>query len=417
MVIRLDKKHSESQFNLLTMSNPTDSQTFCPHMWLSATHSNGGFFKPCCVYDSNNHENKWGLGFTNNQRYLDAQRKKLANNEKPSECGRCFYYEEKGIKSLRTDTLDFDWWKPYADHINENTDMATGRYERDPVYFDLKLGNKCNLACRMCSPSDSSLIEKEIRKDPTLFDYNPVYKQDIDFINQHYTDDRKIDMVFDAISNVEQLVELKFTGGEPFLNQRIPQFIDQCIDKGIADKIKIHFTSNLTTLPDKILDKLSKFKYSNINVSMEGIESTYEYIRYPASWDKFSKNFDKLISSGVNYSVTYTANNLSVVDMHRWLDWITKKEVNWTANPVIDPSYYHVRILPLELKQEVNYHCRNMPLDIHTRSKVAGILNMMDQPSDAQIWETFCKETKIKDKIRSQSIAKSIPLLGGFVAG
>ena len=399
------------------MSNPTESQTFCPHMWLSATHANGGFFKPCCVYESDDHENKWGPGFTINQRHLDSQRKKLANNQKPKECGRCFYYEEKGLASLRTESIQLDWWKPYADHINEHTDQKTGRYNRDPVYFDLKLGNKCNLACRMCSPSDSSLIEKEIRKDPTLFNYNPIYKQDIDFINQHYTDDRKIDMVFDAISNVENIVELKFTGGEPFLNKRIPKFIDQCIDRNIADKIKIHFTSNLTTLPENILEKLTKFKWSNINVSMEGIGATYEYIRYPASWVKFSKNFQKLQQSGVNHSVTYTATNLSVLDMHHWLDWTLENKVKWSANPVIDPSYYHVRILPWELKQEVNYHCRNKPLDIHSRSKVAGILKMMDQPSDAQIWETFCKETKAKDKIRSQSIAKSIPLMGGFLTG
>lgn len=397
------------------MTKPTDSQTFCPHMWLSATHSNGGFFKPCCVYESKETANKWGLGFTNNQRYLDSQRKQLANNQKPSECGRCFYYEEKGLRSLRTESIQFDWWKPYMNDINENTDMATGRYVRDPVYFDLKLGNKCNLACRMCSPSDSSLIEKEIRKNQNLFNYNPIYKEDIDFIDRHYTDERKIDMVFDAISNVEQLVELKFTGGEPFLNKRIPEFIDQCIDKGIADKIKIHFTSNLSTLPENILEKLANFKYSNINVSMEGILSTYEYIRYPASWDKFSKNFAKLKASGVNHSVTYTANNLSILDMHRWLDWVEEQDISWSANPVIDPSYYHVRILPEELKTEVNYRLRNRPMDYNTRQKVLGILSMMNQPNDAQIWETFCKETKLKDYLRSQTIAKSIPLLGDFI--
>ncbi|MEC7436056.1 MAG: hypothetical protein VYB27_03165, partial [Candidatus Thermoplasmatota archaeon] len=111
------------------------------------------------------------------------------------------------------------------------------------------------------------------------------------------------------------------------------------------------------------------------------------------------------------------ATNLSVLDMHHWLDWTIENRVKWTANPVIDPSYYHVRILPWELKQEVNYHCRNKPLDVNSRSKVAGILNMMDQPSDEHIWETFCKETKVKDKIRSQSIAKSIPLMGGFLTG
>ena len=101
--------------------------------------------------------------------------------------------------------------------------------------------------------------------------------------------------------------------------------------------------------------------------------------------------------------------------MHRWLDWVAEEDISWSANPVIDPSYYHVRILPEELKTEVNHRLRNRPMDYSTRQKVLGILSMMNQPSDAQIWETFCKETKLKDYLRSQTIAKSIPLLGDFI--
>ena len=166
------------------MSKITDSKTFCPHMWLSATHSNGGFFKPCCVYYQNDHNNKWGIGFDKNSDLLSQQRKMLANSERPDSCKWCWSYEDQGLESLRTESLALDWWQPYKDHINAHTDLSTGVYHHEPVYFDLKLGNKCNLACRMCSPESSSLIEKEVDDNQSLFEYHPYALDDLKFVKK-----------------------------------------------------------------------------------------------------------------------------------------------------------------------------------------------------------------------------------------
>jgi len=391
------------------MSKITDSKTFCPHMWLSATHSNGGFFKPCCVYYQNDHNNKWGIGFDKNSDLLSQQRKMLANSERPDSCKWCWSYEDQGLESLRTESLALDWWQPYKDHINAHTDLSTGVYHHEPVYFDLKLGNKCNLACRMCSPESSSLIEKEVDDNQSLFEYHPYALDDLKFVKKHFTDDQRIDMVFDAIKSIDDMVEIKFTGGEPFLNQRIPEFIDHCISQGIADRIKIHFTSNLTVLPDRLLEKLKHFKWSCVNVSMEGIESTYEYIRYPSTWSKFLKNWNKLMSSKIHTHVIYSVNSLVICDMPEWLSWIESQRVSWAPNPVMDPPWYHTKVIPQTLKHTINQQLTGRSRDVD------GILKMMNMDHDLDLWQLLIKDTRVKDGLRNQSIHKSIPKIATFM--
>src|SRR5690606_16238126 len=67
----------------------------------------------------------------------------------PDVCKRCWSEEACGIESMR---------------IKKNRSFAAvvGE-ESQPVlrYLDLKLGNTCNLQCRMCLPNFSNRIENE----------------------------------------------------------------------------------------------------------------------------------------------------------------------------------------------------------------------------------------------------------------
>lgn len=393
----------------------TDSKTFCPHAWLSATHANGGYFKPCCVYNQKDHSNKWGIGFKHNSEKLNHIRAQMIQGNKPKECESCWKYEDRGLASVRTEAMAKHWWKPWQQKIDDCTD-TNGRFDQLPVYFDLKLGNKCNLACRMCSSDSSSLIQKEVSDHRDLFSYHPSALEELDYTVKHNVDETGIDKVFDAIQSVDDVVEIKFTGGEPFLNHRISDLIDHFIDQGISQKTKLNFTSNLTTIPNKLLPKLKHFNYAIINVSMEGIESAYEYIRYPAKWNKFQKNFDELTNSGIETSVVYTVNALTVFNMPEWLEWIKKYDVNWHANPVLYPLFYHTRVLPENLKSLVIERlAKSKHLCPDHVNDIDGIIQMIQEPQDAETWQFLIKDTMVKDQLRKQSIHRSLPELASFM--
>ena len=397
------------------MGKITDSKTFCPHLWLGAVHSNGGFFKPCCQYQVKDLENKWGKGFQSNFGYHNSDRLEISQGKKPQGCENCWQNESNGLHSLRTETLDLDWWHPYQTQINALTG-PDGSFDHQPVYFDLKLGNKCNLACRMCSPESSSLIEKEVREHRSLFDYHPHTVTDLDFVTKHFTDDSKIDMVFDAIKQVKGPVEIKFTGGEPFLNKRIPEFVDHCISTGVAGDIKIHFTSNLTHLPDQLLIKLKQFKWCGISISMEGIEDIYEYIRYPAKWSKFEKNLDLIKQSNIWYTFCYTATALSILGFADWLKWVKDQSIVWDFNPVLGPNFLQIKNIPQPLKDQIIQTLNDIkPQMINKNSVIDGCIKMMSQTCDDALWHTLVKDTQVKDQLRGQSIHKSIPKLAVFM--
>ena len=91
-----------------------------------------------------------------NTDYMKSVRKKLMNNETPRECMICYKEEASGYRSKRQ--WENDEW---SEKLNFNDVLAKvkddGEAPFDIRYIDMKLGNKCDLACLMCNPADSSL--------------------------------------------------------------------------------------------------------------------------------------------------------------------------------------------------------------------------------------------------------------------
>ena len=86
----------------------------------------------------------------------------MLKGERPASCLKCFKEEDAGHRSKRQ-------WET-AKWINELglDDILDGTGEDGTIpprvrYIDLRLGSKCNLACVMCSPHDSSKWVKEYK--------------------------------------------------------------------------------------------------------------------------------------------------------------------------------------------------------------------------------------------------------------
>ena len=90
-----------------------------------------------------------------NSTYMKNVRKQMLAGEKPPSCLKCFKEEAAGHRSKRMWETDYWSQRVDVDKILQETN-EDGSLPPNLAYVDLRFGTKCQLACVMCSPHDSS---------------------------------------------------------------------------------------------------------------------------------------------------------------------------------------------------------------------------------------------------------------------
>ena len=182
------------------------SKTFCSAPWQATYYKESKQqYKMCCVFD------KWEKAdspedYFNSDTVKDV-RETMLRGEWHKDCGVCKEQEEAGSSSDRAS-------------FNRNLDI-----ENKPVdinkfklkWLDYRPGNLCNLKCRMCSGTNSSMIQDEVEKYPELKEYTdetPIVNTDLlPSICNHET--------------FKDLEYLKILGGEPTIDPQIQKLLDK----------------------------------------------------------------------------------------------------------------------------------------------------------------------------------------------
>ena len=227
------------------MSKQLPSDTFCVLPFMHAAVNPGGGFRVCC--NSNPQNNKVlkddGSGkayriFKDdvnemwNSNWMKDIRKEFINGERPETCQRCFREEDAGIRSPRIGYNE----KWYKEDVKVAEDIPL-----DIRYVDLRLGNLCNLKCRMCNPWSSSMWVKDWNKvtgTAKLEPNEPLSKEQLEYmeIMQAWPDRKQTGVNFVEIAST--IEEIYLTGGEPTLATSQYALFDYCIEdlKQLAEK-------------------------------------------------------------------------------------------------------------------------------------------------------------------------------------
>ena len=258
----------------------TQSSTFCMLPFMHIYGSAGGDLVPCCEAQEiplNNPgesaEETW-----NNQNYRELRRA-LLNGEKPSRCNVCWHNEQSGIVSNRQ-----QWEKDNLEYLKKCSWNDDYSVSTKPTWVELKVSNFCNLKCIMCSTHSS---------------YKRV--QDLDIITKYQKDGHETRLLrptqlFDSLNEWPELWEsvkvLQFTGGEPIINDEHYKLLEGIPDS-VKANIKLRYATNISHIKFKKYDLVeiwSKFKHTNIKVSMDGVGDVYNYIRQDGDWDTVYEN-------------------------------------------------------------------------------------------------------------------------------
>lgn len=229
-------------------------------------------------------------------------------------CRACKTDEEAGQRSLR------------------QIYNAEFEYAQGIALWDLKINNTCNLACRMCHATSSSVWEQ-------------IYKDNSD-LDSYYGGAPKHRWWRDSVDMLHEMVDvkkLKFTGGEPFLVPQVRKIVQGLIDMDVASGVVLQLTTNGTQQLDSWYPLFAQFKHVELIVSIDAIGARYEYIRAGADWQQVSSNVEHINRtkpSNVRFEVQCLPMALNKGYTHEVEKWAKEVGTEWhLATPLFDPDF------------------------------------------------------------------------------
>lgn len=386
------------------------------------------------MFDMNRGHN---IADTWNSNHMRKIRQQMVEGEVVKGCEHCYDLESMGFPSYRTNYIR-DWFE-YSGHGEAIMQRIERSIENDyhvdeaPLYLDFRLGNLCNLKCRMCQPQNSSQIQKEYKRieqaDPEAGQFlkkNFTWGQFVDNLTPWEDDPRFLKQVEEWLPSV---VKLYFTGGEPTLIERVYWIMEKCVELGIAQNIELVFNSNMTNIKPRFIELVEKFKKVLMCISVDAHGALNEYIRGASHWEAVDKNVklyceSKVVGSLLFSPVIQVYNILNITELLDYAESLELKygrEIHVTFLICDYPRSLDFRILPDAVREKA---IEKLEAWIPTSKILARRENNM-QAIQATInalkqnrhedWEEqlqiFQKYTAMLDQQRNQSMSAAIPEL------
>jgi len=334
---------------------------------------------------------------------LERIRKSLLNNERISECNRCWELENIGQHSYRQMSITPHYAK-YSEERYEK--ILNGDYSPVIEKLEIDLGTKCNLACRMCGPHSSSLFAEEYNK----FKNNAITIKPESWL----TNSRFFDLVR---ANASTIKHIHLLGGEPLIIPEQAELLDLLIELDVAKNIKLQYNTNITTIGTRWYNTWDKFKSVQVNASIDGVEEFYEYVRWPAKWDKIYNNLKELKIWGDEnptsrqIGVHQTLSNLTMPNVERSVEILVQDlKISMMYINVDYPNSMSPWVLPHSARKVFAKNAMNIyndsknsryipPTTLHTFEKIYNA----EDPT-VEIQQAFIERMKYMDDSRKQSL-------------
>jgi len=221
--------------------------------------------------------------------------------------------------------------------------------------LDLKLGNICNLKCRICgSWSSSTYAGEELKALPKTQRKDSFHREMV----QKGAWPRKSKTFWNELKeHVNNIRYLEFTGGEPFMIKEHFEFLNTLIDMGVAHNIEIHYNTNGTIYPKEAESIWFHFKHVEIAFSIDALDERFEYQRTEAKWDEVEVNITKFNAlrkqfTNISLQVCSTINIFNVMYLDEVAEWIDKQGFDFVYwNMLHDAKVHSIISLPEEAKK------------------------------------------------------------------
>ena len=377
----------------------------CMLPWVSIETSPIGTSRPCCLaideitdadgvkYDLNKHT----LTQIYQSGYMQDLRQEFLDGRQPATCKRCWDEEAAGRVSKRINSrIRLKEYYDKVDFSNTNPDQLW--------FIDLKLGNICNLKCRICgSWSSSPWAQEEMAYLPK------VKKKDhlaYTFLKQGAWPRENPQFWDNLRALLPNIKYFEFTGGEPFLIKEHFELLQYAVDNGYSKDIEIHYNTNGTVFPD-FVDVWKEFKHVEIAFSIDNMGARFEYERYLAKWDEVRVNlakFTDLRSRKLTIHLCTTINIQNVYYLPEICDWVSTQTFDHIYfNMLHDPWHINIGRMTSEAQLLVINRLSTNIFNPRFKAEIMRIIKFIEN-GEGSDGTQFLRKMQQTDKFRKETM-------------
>lgn len=412
-----------------------DRDSFCILPWIHSFVNSNGNYQVCCTSEEHhiaitddhgvpfNIKNKPTQEEIMNSKFMKDLRKDMLESRWNKVCTRCLVSElSEGVSRREIENKNY---QQYIEESKKSTNADGSMPQIKYRSIDYRLGNLCNLQCRMCGPHSSSAWLKDwnaVKPDEEkMDDRRRIELENYDWIEKDY--------LFEEFQKKLEFCEhLHFAGGEPLITPQMSRMLKYCIDNDYAKNIKLTYNTNLTKLPENVLDLWRFFKEVRLLCSVDGFGKVNEYVRHPTKWDVIDRNLTYLDYNAEKYHIkeillSSTVQIYNVLDLPNLYEYLKKFKVVIPALNLVNlhiPNYLQTTVLPehakviaasrlqeyyLSLKNYLPEHYKYLAENLHQ------VINFMNQKPSADLLPLFLKINGNMDVIKGVTLAEQIPEL------
>jgi len=226
---------------------------------------------------------------------------------------------------------------------------------------------------------------------------------------------------------------VEFAGGEPLMDPQHYRILDMLAPYG--HQIEIKYATNLSMLGKSnrtVWEYWPKFKSVAVNVSIDGIGTSYEYIRGNASWAELINNIKQIQTipniSRIVGAVTVQVSNVLVLD--KIIEYfLNDLGIIFHTHRVEYPKVLSAQVMPVDLRllaidKLIAVHKRvkdfklvkeHPELLAYTHGQIQDNINYLQARDQSEKWQDCVEFNKRLDKTRDQSFTTVTPEFKPYV--
>lgn len=369
--------------------------------------------------------------YWNSQRLKDARLRKLGDIPDPM-CKMCQTKESVGYQSNRIkenlksvifpESFDRSFKQSPNQHHFEYSRLNQGVTQSTIHSLHINLGNTCNFACRMCSPTASTRLQTEFKQLNWLTsnqkfehwtDSETGWQNFLDFLEQQAQDIKVIHII----------------GGEVEFMPKFEFLIDYFINRGFASTVNISFTTNGSVDYRRHFKKLQQYKRVEVGISIESVEPIGDYIRQGGKIQEILKNIVDMNTNkfdNMQMAIRTVPSLLSLLAYASLIEWAWQNKIPVDNSLLVAPTWLQAKLLPDSIKEKIvssvsqlldrlpdthreEFNNQKDPhkIDVSIRNECESIISLarLAAPDNANELRTLCA-TKLSqwDKLKNTNI-------------
>lgn len=372
------------------------SNTYCVLADVGLSVHNGGHTSMCNgsrqIFHSHSGDaitlDKYSLSDAWNSPTRQEIKTALESGVRHANCTDCWSSESAGLPSMR--------------QIHNKNLANVIPIKEQPRAVVLKPGNVCNLACRHCDPAVSSGWYDDYYSAEVKDKSYPDWVQQFKIVRDSYAVDNQA--VWGVLESwLPNLVYYDLYGAEPLLLKPVLNLLTTAAEKKYAANQCIHINTNGTIWRDEFIDIFKQFKSVDLDISVDGINEQFDYMRYPAHWSNVLENILKykalsVAHSNIKVGITITVSIYNILYINDIINYFQDLGISAGINVLHTPEFLNIKNLPKEVKSEISNY-KLLPLS------VISYMNL----DNYDLIKDFFDYTNRYDQTRNQQFQKTFP--------